>query len=143
MDIKVTKDKYTIDGIPHDRVTAVLDYFMTPGLLAWRDKVGLEEAKKQGKVAKAIGTRVHGLIKKHWETGNIALTKNDGVSVVNCMKAYQRWREAEGLTIANMEKMIYNSQLGLAGTLDMILDDDTIVETTSARDAYFGYMENI
>ena len=130
---KVTKTHYIKKDIKYDRVTAILNYFTNPGLIAWRDKVGVAQAKQTMKTAGGIGTRVHGLIYKHYINGRFSLTPNDGVSTRNCMKAYMDWWKAYNPKTLSMERTLYSEELGIAGTYDKELPDTLLDVKTSAK----------
>lgn len=119
--ITVTKDKYKKDGIEFDRVTSILDYFALPELVDWKIKKGKAQASKEGKTAKAIGTRVHNLAHVKYVKGKYNFVKADSESVRNCMRAYDRWHNIYNPKILDMEKTIFCDKYGIAGTYDMYL----------------------
>ncbi len=127
--MKITKDFYIIDNIQYNRVTSILDYFTPPNLIKWRDKVGIETAKKTMSTAKKIGTRGHSLIKTHFTTRKWKLTSNDSIGIHNGIEAYKKWYEVEKPEIKGMEITVSSRELGLAGTLDIELINDTIIDT--------------
>ncbi len=130
MDFKIYKDYYLKDNIKFTRVTSVLDYFQPEALVKW--KLDNYDHKNISKTAKQIGTRVHNLIKIDYEKGRYSLTPNDSISIVNCLKAYEEWKRVEKPNILNMEHAMFNDELRIAGTMDMVLMDRIIDIKTSA-----------
>lgn len=130
---KVTKTHYIIEGKQYDRVTAVLDYFITADLMKWYQRVGMREAKARQKSAKTIGTRVHNLIHQHHQKGYWKLTPHDTVSIRNCIEAYKRWYATEKPEIWNMEARCQSDKYMVAGTIDMVTRDTMIDIKTSER----------
>ena len=131
-DIKVTKDCYKIAGKRYDRVTAVLDYFVDKGLVEWRDRVGVANAKETMKTAKANGTRIHTLTEDVDKGKYIRFTDYDSISVKNCIEGYKRWKETEKPTILSAERTVWSDELGIAGTFDRELVD-TLVDIKSSN----------
>lgn len=139
-EIKTTKTTYIKEEKNYDRVTSVLDYFANPKLVEWKVKLGKTESNKVGKVAKQIGTRVDGLIKKHIETGKMTLSKNDSSSVVNCVRGYLQWVKDHSPKIIGTDKTLFWEELGVAGTLDLLHSSDGVIDikcSTSIRKNYW------
>lgn len=98
-------------------VTTILDVANKPGLNAWRDTVGPEEANKVMYESAAIGTEVHSLCEQilKGETGWASADE-----VVPYVQGFERWLEkTEPQTVAT-ELFVFSRRHGYAGTADYI-----------------------
>lgn len=101
------------------RVTEVLDYFKEPWYIDWVCRVGKAEAKKTGKMAMAIGSRVDELIK----TG-AATSKKDSVEVNTAMQAFDKWKAVyQPKVITNGTRLYANiGGVDVSGEPDIFVD---------------------
>jgi hypothetical protein len=100
------------------RVTAVLDYFMEPGLVAWKVKVGAREARRIGTLAKKVGSRVDMLIK----TGS-KLDKKDSSEVRSCVEGYEKWYSDYRQPHIEVCQRLYDEKRGITGEPDIFIPE--------------------
>jgi hypothetical protein len=104
------------------RITEVLDYFKEPRLVDWKVKMGAKEARRIGREAMKIGSRVDELIK----TAPRPVAKpKDSLEVQNCLKAYHRWLDVYRPGSVIPFKRLYARINGVlvTGEPDIIVDD--------------------
>ena len=117
---------YERDGKKYERYSTVAGFFAHP----WLVKYKLSQLKKSSyidgdvvkfksdkRAALSIGTKVHKLVEDNFHHGSYKLGKSNE-SVINCMKAWDRWRDDYNLDILTMEQVVYSDTLGVAGTYD-------------------------
>lgn len=125
---------YEIEGKLYDRITRILDYFPDPGIVEWKLKVGTEEAKRIGKEATGIGSRVDDLIKKDVEAGAYKLKASECIEVRNCMEGWERFKiEHPEVKIVAVDKLVRSELLAVAGTLDVEGSDEVLDIKCSGR----------
>jgi len=129
----MNEDMYVKDGKEYDRVTKVINYFMAPGLVDWRVKVGKKEANKIMRDAAKIGTRVHRLAEDHNYGEGEVDTAKEKPEVKTAFGAYIKWIEEYDPAIKTMEKTVYSEEWGIAGTYDILLEDRAIVDIKTSR----------
>lgn len=64
------KRVYYAPGGPVSSVTTVLGHLPHPGLDAWKERVGPEEAKRESQIATTIGTHMHNML-EHYVLGTV------------------------------------------------------------------------
>ena len=109
-------------------ITSVLDIRNKEGILAWRKRVGNEEANRISKRATTRGTQFHSLLEKYFlneiddfsSFSGAALAKNPGVWFLFC-EAVQILEKKVG-DIYCIEDYLYSDEYGVAGAVDMIAE---------------------
>ena len=98
------------------RVTSILDFFMEPGLVAWKIKVGAREARRISTMAKNVGSRVDMLIK----TGSKPASK-DSSEVKSCYEGYTKWYADYKEPIIKVCQRLYDDDRQITGEPDIFL----------------------
>ena len=104
------------------RITQVLDYFIEPGLVEWKMRVGKKESNLISKRAMAIGTRVDEIIK----TGGLyKWNSKDSKEVENCVVAFCKWKEIyEPKSITPCTRLYATiNGVDVTGEPDLMVDD--------------------
>jgi hypothetical protein len=118
------------------RVTEVLDYFATPGLVDWKVRVGKREANRISKQAMNIGTNVDEWVKAK-VLGN-KLPKLKTMEAETCVVAYKRWEKdySPDLKVATR---LYSDPYGITGEPDLYWGDVVVDLKCSSgiRDSYW------
>lgn len=142
---------YTIDGIELPSVTTILNIIDKPWLAAWQkkemgaairtellctelpeDKIKridvLDEIIKQakkipaliGKEAMSLGTKIHQAIEDYSLGKDVEITDDIKIGVAS----FKLWRQESGMTLLEAERVVYDKELGYAGTADAIYHDN-------------------
>lgn len=107
-------------------VTTFLSHFKKDSIIAWRKKVGEEEANKISAKASRRGTKFHSLMESYLNNESNFLTEN----VMPDMKqAFHDMRPTVDRidNIHYIETMLYSESLGLAGQVDCIAEFDGVL----------------
>lgn len=116
----LTKQGYRLaDGRTLPRVSTILATIAKPGLEAWRQRVGVEEAARVSAVATELGTRVHAaceLINR----GPLPIGWIPPLDVAPFADAYAEWFQQHVAEVVAAERVVYSARLGYAGTLDLL-----------------------
>ena len=121
-----TLDRKTIDGVryytvndrPMVSITSVTSHFNKHIFVDWRKRIGDDEANRITKRATNRGTKVHTLIEKHLLNEDVELDNPSSKMLFTQAKK----------TLGNinniyaLEKSLYSSELGVAGTVDCIAE---------------------
>lgn len=78
-----------------DRVSAILDTYQDPKLIAWKVLKGKKEANRISKEATKIGTNVDEYIKA--EIQGLKLPKLKTQEAENCVRAWEKWKQDYGI----------------------------------------------
>jgi len=131
------KHIYTIDDgepVVLESVTTNLRIINKPGLNAWREKLGKEEATRLKEEGGDIGTMVHkaglrlfrgeGFGQFEWSQLGCPTTEDERVR--NAVAALDLLRRERGLVPAGAECFVWSREYGFAGTCDLAawVDDD-------------------
>lgn len=129
---------YEKDGKQYDRITRILDYFATPGLVDWKLRVGKREANRISKIALNIGTNVDEAIKADVLGQKIPKLKTQEAK--NCWEAYLQWKQDYSPALA-VADTVFDEGYQTAGTPDLIYwDTDTLIDVkcaTSIKENYW------
>lgn len=118
---------YEILGKLYNRITRILDHFQDPELVKWKLKVGVDEAKRIGKEATGIGSRVDELIKRDFETKKYKFKPSDPIEVRNCMEAWELFKiEHPEVKIWAVDILVRSELISCAGTLDVEAEDEIL-----------------
>lgn len=109
---------YQIDGRQLPRVSTVLATISNPGIVAWKLRVGLDEAARISKTATDYGTRLHRALEVAWGGGDEP-TPPDLQAHVDAAAA---WAAAYVASVVSLERRVVSLQHGYAGTLDCLAE---------------------
>ena len=117
------------------RVTEAIDYFKTPGFMAWREKVGTREANAISKKALKIGTRLHEIV----ASGDYQAAKKDSQEVRNCVLAFNKWRERYQVTTISFPARLNDEAIDLTGEPDFTwVEAETLVDIKTSKEIWPG-----
>ena len=105
-------------GNEYPSITRVLSILNKDAIIAWRKRVGEEEANRISTKASKRGTKVHGLIEKFIanEEWNVDVNLLD----LQVMKDVTPAISASLSEVFAIEKKMYSEHLGVAGTVDCV-----------------------
>ena len=105
-------------GNEYPSITRVLSILNKDAIMAWRKRVGEEEANRISTKASKRGTKVHGLIEKFIanEEWNVDVNLLD----LQVMKDVTPAIETSLSEVFAIEKKMYSEHLGVAGTVDCV-----------------------
>ena len=105
-------------GNEYASITRVLSILNKDAIMAWRKRVGEEEANRISTKASKRGTKVHGLIEKFIanEEWNVDVNLLD----LQVMKDVTPAIETSLSEVFAIEKKMYSEHLGVAGTVDCV-----------------------
>jgi len=105
-------------GNEYPSITRVLSILNKDAIIAWRKRVGEEEANRISTKASKRGTKVHGLIEKFIanEEWNVDINLLD----LQVMKDVTPAISASLSEVFAIEKKMYSEHLGVAGTVDCV-----------------------
>ena len=133
-------------------IKSVLDIRNKEGILAWRKRVGNEEANRISKRATTRGTQFHSLLEKYFLNEiddfssfcGAAMAKNPAVWFLFC-EAVQILEKKVG-DIYCIEDYLYSDEYGVAGAVDMIAEYEGITSVvdfkTSNKEKKEEWIEN-
>ena len=133
-------------------ITSVLDIRNKEGILAWRKRVGNEEANRISKRPTTRGTHFHSLLEKYFlneiddfsSFSGAAMAKNPAVWFLFC-EAVQILEKKVG-DIYCIEDYLYSDEYGVAGAVDMIAEYEGITSVvdfkTSNKEKKEEWIEN-
>ena len=111
---------YTVEGRPMVSITSVTSHFNKQIFVDWRKRVGNEEADRITKRSTSRGTKVHTLIESHLLNNDV-----DPDTPGSKMLFLQAKESLEKINnIYALEKSLYSTELGVAGTVDCIAEYD-------------------
>ena len=111
---------YTVEGRPMVSITSVTSHFNKEVFVEWRKRVGEKEANRITKRSTTRGTKVHTLIE------NYLLNKEVDPDTPGSKMLFQQAKKSLGNinNIYALEKSLYSTELGVAGTVDCIAEYD-------------------
>lgn len=126
-----------------DRVSAILDTYQDPKLIAWKVLKGKKEANRISKEAMKIGTNVDEYIKA--EIQGLKLPKLKTQEAKNCVKAWEKWKEDHGVDIDARELKfgyrLFNEETKVCGEPDLLFQlQGEVIDikcSSSIRQAYW------
>ena len=133
---------YTVEGRPMVSITSVTSHFNKQIFVDWRKRVGNEEADRITKRSTSRGTKVHTLIESYLLNKNV-----DPDTPGSKMLFLQAKESLEKINnIYALEKSLYSTELGVAGTVDCIAEYDgelSIIDfKTAAKPKPRDWIEN-
>ena len=109
---------YNVNDSPMVSITSVTSHFNKHIFVEWRKRVGDEEANRITKRATTRGTATHELIEKHLLNEEVVLDNpSTKMLFTQAKKVLQNINN-----IYALEKSLYSSELGVAGTVDCIAE---------------------
>jgi len=109
---------YDVEGQKLVSITSVTSHFNKEVFVEWRKKVGDKEANRITKRATTRGTKVHTLIENHLLNKEV-----DPDTPGSKMLFNQAKKSLENINnIYALEKSLYSTELGVAGTVDCIAE---------------------
>ena len=109
---------YNVNDRPMVSITSVTSHFNKHIFVDWRKRVGEEEANRITKRATTRGTATHELIEKHLLNEEVVLDNPSSKILFHQSKKVLRNIN----NIYALEKSLYSSELGVAGTVDCIAE---------------------
>ena len=123
----VTKEsgrKYsTPDGVKYPSITTVLSILSRDAIMAWRRRVGAEEANKISHRASTRGTAVHAIIEKYLDNDE---NYREGYlpNIIDNFLTVKEVLDSRIGKIYAQEVPLYSDYLGVAGRVDCIAEFD-------------------
>ena len=109
---------YDVEGQKLVSITSVTSHFNKEVFVEWRKKVGDKEANRITKRATTRGTKVHTLIENHLLNKEVDPDTPGSKMLLNQAK-----KSLENINnIYALEKSLYSTELGVAGTVDCIAE---------------------
>ena len=109
---------YNVNDRPMVSITSVTSHFNKHIFVDWRKRVGEDEANRITKRATTRGTGTHELIEKHLLNEEVVLDNpSTKMLFTQAKKVLQNINN-----IYALEKSLYSSELGVAGTVDCIAE---------------------
>jgi len=109
---------YNVNDRPMVSITSVTSHFNKHIFVDWRKRVGEDEANRITKRATNRGTKTHELIEKHLLNEEVELDNpSTKMLFTQAKKVLQNINN-----IYALEKSLYSSELGVAGTVDCIAE---------------------
>jgi len=117
---------YDIPGVGRlPRVSTILATIANPGIVAWKLKVGSDEAGRISKAATDHGTRTHRsleLVSLEFSRAGIYVTPGEDADLHQSIRAYQEWLDAHVERVVATERLCVSRQHLYAGTCDAVLE---------------------
>ena len=135
----------TPEGDEFPSVTTVLGYRGKESILAWRQRVGEEEANRISRQAAGRGTKVHYMAEDHINNNEV-VTEDVMPHIVQMWNALKKSIDGHIDNVRAQEVPLYSKQLRLAGRVDCIAEHDgelAIIDfKTSSRVKKREYISN-
>ncbi len=109
----------TPDGKEYPSITTVLSILSRDAILAWRNRVGEEEANKISRIASTRGTAVHELLERYVDNEPDFL-KGELPHIVQSFKDVQPILDKNLHKVYAQEAPLYSDHLELAGRVDCV-----------------------
>jgi len=115
----------TPEGLELPSVTTVLGFRGKAAILAWRKRVGEEEANKIARRAAGRGTKVHHMAEDYLNNEPV-YTQGEMPHVVQLWNSLKKSIDGHVDNIQAQEVPLYSKDLRLAGRVDLIADYDGV-----------------
>ena len=119
--IKVnSNNRYVIDGKEYLRVSEVASNRPNPGLDAWRQRVGEEEASRIAEETSAFGTAVHKItyLNDTRKMKEVEVMLSDDPELIPFWVAWFDWTDNYIERWVEREKVVWSKKLRVAGRID-------------------------
>lgn len=117
---QLIRGAYHYQGHILPRVTTVLNIIDKPGIRAWEHRIGVDEARRIGREATEMGTRVHAAC----ERAVRALPHryvDPSEQLDPFVQAYNDWLHEEVRQVVAVERFVWHSRHLYAGTADLVV----------------------
>lgn len=115
---------YEIDGVKYPRVSTILGVIARPGLEAWRQRIGAEEANRISNEAAEHGTALHKileLIDRETDPIRRGLVESAVLPAYEpVVTAYLHWTDTNVDRVLMVEQTVHHVRHRYAGTLDRL-----------------------
>jgi hypothetical protein len=113
----MTGRSYNVDGIRLPSVTTIIERALpNPGIVAWKLRVGEDEARRISREATDHGTGIHALVERVGRRQEHLLTADEATLIA----PYARWVDEHVSMFLGVEQLLISRQHGYAGTTDAI-----------------------
>jgi hypothetical protein len=109
----------TPNGTEYPSITTVLSLLSEKSIMAWRKRVGDEEADKISRIASQRGTAVHDIIERYLNN-DPAYTKGYSPHIVSSLYDLKEILDTNIGDIYALECPLYSDHLGVAGRVDCV-----------------------
>ena len=126
----------TPDGKSYPSITTMLGYFSKAAIMAWRKRVGAEEAKRISRRAASQGTRIHHIAEDYINNKPDYLKEDEMPHILFMWKPLKKVLDEHLGTIVLQECPLYSHYLKLAGRVDLVAEFDgklSIVDFKTSR----------
>lgn len=113
----------TPTGNTYPSITTVLGFLSKKDILAWRKRVGEEEANRISRQACARGTKMHTLVEKYLQNEKI-LIKEEMPHIQIGFNSIKQVLDKHIDNIRMQETPLFSDHLGVAGRVDLIAEFD-------------------
>lgn len=110
----------TPEGKKYPSITTVLSVRGKEAIMAWRARVGEEEANRVARHACTRGTALHTLAERYINNEETVLSENEMPHVVQLFNAAQKVLDERLGKIVMQECPLYSNHLRLAGRVDLV-----------------------
>ena len=126
----------TPDGKSYPSITTMLGYFSKAAIMAWRKRVGAEEANRISRRAAGQGTRIHHIAEDYINNKPDYLKEDEMPHILSMWKPLKKVLDEHLGTIVHHECPLYSHYLKLAGRVDLVAEFDgklSIVDFKTSR----------
>lgn len=126
----------TPDGKSYPSITTMLGYFSKAAIMAWRKRVGAEEANRISRRAAGQGTRIHHIAEDYINNKPDYLKEDEMPHILSMWKPLKKVLDEYLGTIVLQECPLYSHYLKLAGRVDLVAEFDgklSIVDFKTSR----------
>jgi len=126
----------TPDGKSYPSITTMLGYFSKAAIMAWRKRVGAEEANRISRRAASQGTRIHQIAEDYINNKPDYLKEDEMPHIHFMWKPLKKVLDEHLGTIVLQECPLYSHYLKLAGRVDLVAEFDgklSIVDFKTSR----------
>lgn len=109
----------TPNGNNYDSITSVLSHLSKPGILAWRERVGAEEANRISKFASTRGNAVHDLLERYIKNEDIDWSKVP-LHIKSNFNEVKEEIDNKLQVVHAQEVALYSDYLKVAGRVDCV-----------------------
>lgn len=114
------------DGTRYYSVTTMLSATSDKSaLVAWRNRIGVEEADRQTAYASSVGTKMHECLEHYMKNGTEPEYYPNSI-VKNLCKQILPYLRKRVDTVFASEKVLYSDKMRLAGTVDGVVKYNTV-----------------
>lgn len=126
----------TPDGMSYPSITTMLGYFSKAAIMAWRKRVGAEEANRISRKAAGQGTRIHNIAEDYINNKPDYLKEDEMPHILAMWNPLKKVLDEHLGKIVLQECPLYSHYLKLAGRVDLVAEFDgklSIVDFKTSR----------